>query len=231
MTKIRAVFLDAGYTLLRVEPSTGYHYAAAGREIAGFSAEPEAYDRAFGRVMAEASRDLFAPAPGVDDMYEHERWRRFTGRLYGAMGLANNHEALWRRLEQIYTDPRTWVPFEDTVPLLDALEKRGVAAVVVSNWSTHLRGILAHQGLLHRFASLVGSCEVGIEKPDPRIFDLALGTLDLAPDEVIHVGDSVAADVEGARASGIRPLLLDRGGRYPDHSDRIDGLVEVLAHL
>ncbi len=231
MNRVRAVFLDAGYTLLRVEPSTGHHYAAAGREIAGFAAEPAAYDRAFGCVMAEASRDLFALSPRVDDVSEHERWRRFTGRLYGAMGLANNHQALWERLEQVYTDPRTWAPFEDTLPLLDALDERGIAAVVVSNWSTHLRDILEYRGLLHRFAEMIGSCEVGVEKPDPRIFELPLRALGLAPDQVIHVGDSIPADVEGARSSGIRPLLLDRDGRHPDHPERIDGLPDILDHL
>jgi len=228
---VRAVFLDAGYTLLRVEPSTGHHYAAAGREIAGFEAEPDAYDRMFGRAMAEALTDEFAPSPEVDDESERTRWRRFTSRLYGAMGLVDGHEALWIRLERVYTDPRTWVPFEDTVPLLDALDERGIAAVIVSNWTTHLRRILEHHGLLPRMAAMIGSCEVGVEKPDPRIFGLALRALDIRPEQAIHVGDSVAADVEGARAAGIRPLLLDRQRRYPDHPDRIDGLLEILDRL
>jgi putative hydrolase of the HAD superfamily len=223
-----AVLLDAGYTLLRVRPSTGHHYAETGRLVAGFDADPSAYDRAFRRVMAASAGDLFAPAPVVDDAFEHDRWRRFTARLYREMGVPDHHERLWRRLETVFTDPRCWEPFPDTRPLLGELARRGVPAAVVSNWSTHLRPILEHHDLLESLAALVTSCEVGVEKPDPRIFALALDALQVDAAQAIHVGDSLPADVEAARAVGIRPLLIDRDGRHPEHPDRIESLLDIL---
>ena len=144
------------------------------------------------------------------------------------MGVVNNHEALWKRLEAVFTSPLCWRPYPDTVPLLDELERRGIATAVVSNWTTHLRPILEHHGLLRRFDAMVGSCEVGVEKPGRAIFEIALSAVGVEASEALHVGDSLTHDAEAARAAGIRPLLLDRNGRHPDYPDRIEGLLEIL---
>jgi putative hydrolase of the HAD superfamily len=73
---------------------------------------------------------------------------------------------------------------------------------------------------------------VGYEKPDPRIFHVALDKLGVAPERAVHVGDTACADIDGARAAGVRPLHLDPYGFCPrpagDH-EHVGSLAEVAA--
>ena len=66
------------------------------------------------------------------------------------------------------------------------------------------------------FETVVDSHVVGVEKPDPRIFGIALDRMQAGPDHAVYLGDVPSVDVAGATASGIRPILLDRHDLYPD---------------
>jgi len=72
-----------------------------------------------------------------------------------------------------------------------------------------------------------------VAKPDPAIFRLALEALRVAPEATIHVGDTPAADVAGALAAGVRPVLVDPYDLHPDAEctrvTGLDGIVELLA--
>jgi putative hydrolase of the HAD superfamily len=108
--------------------------------------------------------------------------------------------------------------FPDAAPALRRLRAAGARLVVVSNWDVSLHERLAETGLAELVDGAVASAEVGSAKPDPRIFEIALACAGVGPggaDGAWHVGDSVEADVAGARAAGIRPVLVARGGRAP----------------
>jgi REG-2-like HAD superfamily hydrolase len=229
----RAVLFDAGHTIVRIRPTTGHHYAVAGREIAAFDAPIEDYERAFGRVMDASMDDVFAPVPpgAINDDVEHRRWERFTHRLFREMGVVDHQDALWQRLFDVFTTSENWEPFEDTLPTIATLRARGMRLAIVSNWSTHITPILRHSGMIEPFDAVIGSCDVGVEKPHAEIFRMALDALDVTAEEAIHVGDNPFADVVGARNAGIRPLLLDRFDLLPDHPDRIRSLAEIVDHL
>jgi putative hydrolase of the HAD superfamily len=109
-------------------------------------------------------------------------------------------------------------PFPDVLPTLHNLREQGKMLAVVSNWDPALPILFAELGLAEFFAFILPSAEVGVEKPDGRIFSLALQRLGLEPQKVVHVGDNYEADVVGAGAVGITPVLLDRKGkaRYRD---------------
>jgi putative hydrolase of the HAD superfamily len=100
--------------------------------------------------------------------------------------------------------------------VLAALRDLGVARVVVSNWDVSLRGVLDATGLAPLLDGAAISAEVGAAKPDPAIFERALELAGVAAGEALHVGDTAAADLAGARAAGIRALHLDRSGADPD---------------
>jgi putative hydrolase of the HAD superfamily len=102
--------------------------------------------------------------------------------------------------------------FDDAAPALAQLRNRGLRVVVVSNWDCSLGQVLAREGLSGHVDAVVTSAEVGAAKPDPRIFETALSVAGCDASECVHVGDSPDADVAGARAAGIRALLLDRAG-------------------
>jgi putative hydrolase of the HAD superfamily len=80
----------------------------------------------------------------------------------------------------------------------------------VSNWDVSLHDVLAELDWTARFDVVVTSAELGVAKPDPRLFLVALDALGVAPAGAVHVGDDLEADVAGARAAGVRPVLIDR---------------------
>ena len=103
-------------------------------------------------------------------------------------------------------------PFPDTVPALEALRTAGVRVVAASNWDVSLHEQLAATGLTPLLDGALSSAEVGAPKPDPRIFTRALALAGARPQEALHVGDDVEADVGGAQAAGLEPVLIDRDG-------------------
>lgn len=102
-------------------------------------------------------------------------------------------------------------PFDDAAPALRRLREDGLRLVVVSNWDCSLPDVLAEVGLRDAVDGVVSSASVGFSKPDPGIFAVALRAAACAPAEALHVGDSLEADVEGARAAGLAAVHLDRG--------------------
>jgi putative hydrolase of the HAD superfamily len=114
--------------------------------------------------------------------------------------------------------------------VLRELRRRGAAIVVVSNWDVSLHGVLRRTGLSALVDGVVTSAELGVPKPDPKIFEHALGLAGAAPRDALHAGDDVEADVEGARAAGITPVLVARdGGPAPPGVRVVDSLDGLLA--
>ena len=100
--------------------------------------------------------------------------------------------------------------------MLDELRARGHALAVVSNWDVSLHDVLAATGLAPRVDAVVTSAEIGVAKPDPRPFTVALKALGVPAGGALHVGDTLAEDVAGALAAGVRPVLVARDGAPPD---------------
>ena len=133
-----------------------------------------------------------------------------------------------------------WVhPITASIGALRELERRRTPVVIVSNSGGEVSNELGLAGVCQVgpgggvcVLRIIDSSVVGIRKPDPRIFHIALETLGMGPDEVIHIGDSVRFDVEGARAAGIRPIHLDPFGLCEltdhEHMTSLDGVLELL---
>jgi len=103
-------------------------------------------------------------------------------------------------------------PYPDAAPALEALRRLGLTLVCVSNWDCSLGAVLDRCGLGGLLGGAVSSAEAGARKPDPAIFAPALELAGCEPGEVVHVGDSPEEDLAGARAAGIRALLIERDG-------------------
>jgi putative hydrolase of the HAD superfamily len=124
--------------------------------------------------------------------------------------------------------------YADAARALHALRTGGLKLVVCSNWDCSLPEALAHAGLFHLVDAIVPSAVVGAAKPDDRIFAAALRAAGCRPDEAVHVGDSIDADVAGALASGIAAVLIDRDGTRgppPPGTPVVRTLVELAAAL
>jgi len=129
--------------------------------------------------------------------------------------------------------PREFAAYEDAAPVLRALKKRGLTLAVISNLNRDMGPMVKEMGLGEYLDFCVTSKEVGEEKPHPLVFLTALRKAGVEPNEALHVGDQVYSDVEGARAVGITPVLLDRHGWHGEAKGlmRVRGLwgVEEVA--
>jgi putative hydrolase of the HAD superfamily len=90
------------------------------------------------------------------------------------------------------------------------LDTMGIKAAVISNWDYSLHRVLKMFGIYERFVVVKASLEEGVEKPDPRLFQITLQEAGFSPHETFHVGDDLVDDVEGANRFGIRSTLIDR---------------------
>ena len=196
---MRALFFDAGGTLLRPFPSVGAVYASiAGRH--GITTRADAMERAFRQSWIALRR------PGLT-VSRKEWWREL---VFQALGQVN--QACFEELFQTFAGPDAWRMFPDAEETLHEARARGLHVGVISNWDERLRPLLDAMGLARYFDSITISCEVGAEKPGAEIFLAALRTAGATASEAVHIGDSYDHDVRGAEAVGMTAILLDRGG-------------------
>jgi len=116
--------------------------------------------------------------------------------------------------------------YPDAPPALAELRALGLRLVCVSNWDVSLPSVLDRCGLADGLDAVVTSAATGVRKPDPAIFTAALDAAECEPGEALHVGDTEDEDLEGARAAGIRALLIRRDG-----GGDIESLMAIRHHL
>jgi len=141
--------------------------------------------------------------------------------------------AALERLHRYHTASNLWeyVP-PDVVPALDRLRGHGLMLVVVSNANGTLRAHMNRLGLTDRFDHVLDSADEGVEKPDPRFFEIALQRSGARKETTIHVGDLYYVDVMGARSAGLRGVLLDEADLRPDADcPRVRTLDELVAQI
>ena len=121
-----------------------------------------------------------------------------------------------------------FTPFPEVPDVLRRMRARGEKLIVASNWDVSLDEALERTGLRELVDGAVNSAVVGSAKPAPEVFRRALELAGAVPEEAMHVGDDVKADVEGARALGIEPVLVLReGGTAPPGVRTVRTLVEL----
>lgn len=119
-------------------------------------------------------------------------------------------------------------PYPDVAPALASARRRGLRLFVVSNWDASLPDTLSRAGLIGLVDGVVTSARAGVRKPDPAIFEQALALAEVTPAQALHVGDSPVEDIDGARAAGLRAVLVRRDGSPgPAGVETITGLEEI----
>jgi putative hydrolase of the HAD superfamily len=225
--RVQAVFFDAGATLLYPDPPVEEVYA---RVFSGDGA----------RFTAAELRDALAATwlavqseeKDGGDRYggvrgEAEFWRAFLTRVRGLLDGGAVSPSAFAALAAHFRSREAWRVFPDVVPTLEQLAGTGVALAVVSNWDSFLPQLLEAHGLTPFFRTVSVSAIEGTGKPEAEIFRRTCHRLSVAPDAVLHVGDSPREDYEGARGAGLRAVLLDRDDRHAHVEERIRSLSEL----
>lgn len=207
-TRPRAIFFDAGNTLVRID------YAAIAAQLAalGVSVAPEALQRADWRARVRVDDELFAGRASSTE--SRTAAARYLAHVLADVGVTDGAtvEAMvaWRSR---YNAPRgIFCAPEPAAPAaLAAARQAGCVTGVISNSNGAIAGILESLGLTPCLDFVLDSFVVGVEKPDPRIFRLALERAGVRPDQAVYIGDFYSVDVLGARAVGMSAILLDPG--------------------
>ncbi|MDQ3148719.1 MAG: HAD-IA family hydrolase [Chloroflexota bacterium] len=224
---LRAVFLDIGDTVMRPNPSWEHVYAMAFGEF-GFDVDMDDLHAALRRAYHHGGWGM----DGGFDPSEETSFQRtvaIDAAAIAELGLQPMPEAFYRRLNELFLVTSHWHIFPDAYPVLIALKERGLIVGAVSNWVWNLPELLHALDLVSHFDFIAASARIGFEKPHARIFEWALDQANVPADSVIHVGDHVDADVEGARGVGIDGVLIDRAERY--RPDEVPEGVPVIRSL
>jgi len=208
MSKIETLFLDAGGVL--VFPN--WRRVSAALAAHGVEVAPEALAAA----EPHAKRRIDVPDQ-IRQSNDKERGWTYFNLLLAEAGFersAGSDRAL-EELHAYHAEHNLWelVP-DDVPPALERLRRSVARLVVVSNANGRLDVMLERLGLRRFFDLTLDSQLEGVEKPDPRLFDIALERSGASRETTLHVGDIYWIDVAGARAAGLRAVLLDAAGLY-----------------
>jgi HAD superfamily hydrolase (TIGR01662 family) len=140
-----------------------------------------------------------------------EFWRLFDSSAMDRLRIREQREEFGRALEKVFGDPSNRELFPEVRTVLEKLKALGYHIGLISNNNDFLLKVLEYHDLNQLLDSVTYSQEVGAEKPAPEVFTKALERAHCSPSEAVHVGDSIRADVEGARRSGLQAVWLNRG--------------------
>lgn len=166
---------------------------------------------------------------------DEKRGRQYFDLVFEAAGVPASpaRDAALDELRAYHARQNLWevVP-DDVVPALERARGMGLRIAVVSNANGTLCAKFERLGLAASVDCVIDSAEVGIEKPDPRIFERALERLGANADSTIHVGDIYHVDVVGARAAGIRAILFDPLNLYTEYPcERVKSLDDLIERI
>ena len=226
---LKAILFDAGDTLFRVRGSVGGVYAAVAARH-GVVVTPTEIEPRF-RAAFRAMPPLGFPDAPPDELpaREYAWWKQLVATVFSGLPFPD-FDAFFRDLFDFFAHGAAWELFADTLPALAALRSRGLQLGIVSNFDGRLLRICAELGIAGSVDVIVMSGRVGYATPDPRIFAAALARLGIAASAALHVGDSEREDLAGARAAGLRSVLIDRNATTAN-ADRVVSLIEVVQRL
>jgi putative hydrolase of the HAD superfamily len=203
-----ALLLDAGNTIVFLDEAA---VAAAARTV-GADVAPE-------RVHASIRPAVRAYERFLDGGGSHEEaWFVYMRELLVQAGAARElGDVASAAVRRSHDELNLWRRVPAGLPeILDRLRRAGVRLGVVSNSEGKIAELLETVGIASYFETVVDSGVVGVRKPDPRIFAIALDRLGVAASNALYAGDVPDIDVRGARAAGVDAVLIDAFGHYPD---------------
>lgn len=210
---LETLSLDAGGVLVRPNwPRIASIFAQHGVQVSAASLD---------RVELKVMRHLDCEAQ-VNEKSDADRLSYFFEQLLdfsGATGSASSRRNAIEAIKRVHDQENLWehVP-EDVVPALERLTAFGLNLIVLSNANGTVRKRFERLGMSKWFSHIVDSGEEAVEKPDPRFFAIGLKRAGAKRESTLHVGDLFFVDVLGARAAGIRSVLIDRGRLQADRN-------------
>jgi putative hydrolase of the HAD superfamily len=230
---IKAVFFDLYHTLLGYDPPREELQAEALREF-GIEIEADALRRplvvADEYIYAEHSRRSL----GQRSKEERQAvWEQYERILLNEAGIEADDRLVMRLLGKMKGFELNQVLFNDVLPTLNALKKRGLILGLISNVDQDITSMLEKLGLTDLLQVVATSLDTGFNKPSPEIFQEAAKRAGVQADEAIFIGDQYQIDVVGAGRAGMKGILLDRADYFTELNDcpRLQSLSQIVEYL
>ncbi len=222
------VFFDAGETLVHPRPSFAGLFSRICTEQ-GFEVDAGNITPVTERILVSYSdKQTEGWTFSASDDASREFWLDFYDRTLMELGMTADTGRLARKLYDTFSDPSNFEAYDDVEPALSKLSKQGYRLGIISNFEAWLEVLLGELDLAKHFDPVLISGVVGIEKPHPEIFRMALETAEVEADRAVHIGDSLRSDYHGSMAAGMTAILLDRHDRYSEEDVlRVSDLREV----
>ena len=228
--KFTAVTFDVGGVLMSTDREYVAREYVALAHARGVTLDFDATFRMYSTLDDEIpARARMAPPLSLDARAGENFWKSLFADGWARLGLAPD-DAVVNRLYTMFWRGDFNRVFDDVHPTLATLKSRGMHLGVVTNFPSSCEQVLRALDIANYFSFLAVSAIVGAEKPDRAIFDHAAQLAHRPINELVHVGDSTHADIEGAHGAGWNAILLDRDNWYPDYSvvPRVRRLTELI---
>ncbi len=213
--ELDAILFDAGGTLIEAVPPRETVFSQVllrhGKKVETEKISP---------LLARADAVFDSEFAKHDGKNEDALWSKYDGFILDELEFKGNRRNLSKDLsaawDEIMPKVESWVSYPETESVLEVLKEREFKLGVVSNATDLLRRVFDNLELTKYFDFLVISDEVGVRKPSPKIFRLAMEMAHTSPGRSLYVGDKLATDVAGAKRGGMNAVLVDRVNAFPD---------------
>jgi putative hydrolase of the HAD superfamily len=221
---IRAVVFDAVGTLLHPDPVPALVYAEVGRQF-GSQHGPEVIADRFGKAFARQEAEDRKVGWRTSEKREQERWRSIVSEVLDDV---RDADSCFEQLFEHFGRPSAWGCSAETEDVLAQLQLRGYRLAIASNYDSRLFEVVGGKPELRRVTDVVISATAGWRKPAAGFFDALCRRLELAPREVLYVGDDLDNDYHGALVSGLQAVLFDPEDRAVETVTRCTNLKDLL---
>ncbi|BAY21244.1 hydrolase [Calothrix sp. NIES-2100] len=213
MERPKVIFLDAVGTLIGVKGSVGEVYRQIAQEF-DVEVSADTLNRAFIESFKAAPPPIFPDADSQDILQrEFDWWRIIALNTFDSAGVLkqfSDFSAFFSELYIHFGTAEPWFVYPDVLPALVNWRRMGIELGVLSNFDSRIYSVLQSLGLRDFFTSITISTQARAAKPDPQIFAIALEKHKCSPEAAWHIGDSVEEDYQGAKAAGLRGILINR---------------------
>ena len=218
----RVLTVDAAGTLVQPWPSVGTVYAKAAKEN-GINVKDDEINERFFIVFGELQKNK-----NITIGEEKKFWREVVQRIFQPYSSQKSIDSLFGDLWDLFAEGKHWRIAEKAKETLEELINRGYRLAVLSNNDSRLRSVLKDHGITNMFEKIFISSEMGVEKPDKKIFQMVETQMNEPSSSFLHLGDSHSRDFEGAKNAGWSALLF---GKPIIEKEQITSFPELLDHL
>lgn len=209
----KVIFLDAVGTLFGVKGSVGEIYSQIAKDF-GVEVEASTLNQAFIKNFKAAPSPIFPHAQTQDiPQREFDWWQQLAMSTFDSAGVLqkfSDFPAFFTELYIHFGTAEPWFIYPDVLTALQNWKNAGIELGIISNFDSRLYSVLQALELREFFSSITISTQVGVAKPDPKIFTVALSKHNCLPDQGWHIGDSLKEDYQGAKEVGLRGIWIER---------------------